>query len=157
MTMEDVYNMDETGLFYCAQPNKTLSARKSLWVQNSKGWSHFCSCCNTTCIDKLKPVIIYKSLRSRCFGSWLPRYYVWWFANQMAWMASNVLESWMMSLNVYFNLKSGRYFWLWTILLLFFLSMLVGMNHLVINLLQSSNIDIASISHNVTSAVQPLD
>ena len=24
MAMENVYNMSETGLFYCAQPNKTL-------------------------------------------------------------------------------------------------------------------------------------
>ena len=27
--------------------------------------------------------------------------YVWWFANQMAWMASDAFESWMRSLNVH--------------------------------------------------------
>jgi hypothetical protein len=32
---EDVYHMDDIGLFYHAQPNKTLDARKKLWVQNS--------------------------------------------------------------------------------------------------------------------------
>ena len=45
LTPEDVYNVDETILFYCAQPNKRLIARKKLWAQNSKGSSHSCSCC----------------------------------------------------------------------------------------------------------------
>ena len=61
---------------------------------------------NKTCTDKLKLVIICKSLCSRCFGRWLPANYVWWFANQMAWMTSHVFESWMMSLNV--NFKSQK-------------------------------------------------
>ena len=31
--------------FYCAQPNKALSATKSSWAQNSEGVSRSCSCC----------------------------------------------------------------------------------------------------------------
>ena len=45
MATKDVYNMDEIGIFYRAQPNKDTSTRKSLWVQNSKGPSHSCFCC----------------------------------------------------------------------------------------------------------------
>jgi hypothetical protein len=45
MAMQGVYNMDETGLFYCAQPNKKLRARAILWVQYSKGLSQSCSYC----------------------------------------------------------------------------------------------------------------
>ena len=54
---------------------------------------------NTTCTNKLKPMIIYKSLCPRCVGGWLPTYYVWWFANQTAYM----------TLYVHFNLKSISY------------------------------------------------
>ena len=43
MTPEDVHNMNETGLFYHAQPNKTLSARKISRAQNLEGTSHSCS------------------------------------------------------------------------------------------------------------------
>ena len=108
MATENIYNMNEIGLFCCAQPNKTLSARKVLWVQNSKGQSHSCSCCNTTHSDKFKPMVIYKFIYSRCFGRWLPTYYARWFANEMAWMTSNILESWMMSLNVHFKSQKWK-------------------------------------------------
>ena len=42
---------------------------------------------------------------------WLPTYYVWWFANHMAGIASYVFESWMTSFNVHIKIsKGGRYF-----------------------------------------------
>ena len=31
-----------------------------------------------------------------------------WFANQVAWMTSNVFESWMMSLNVHFKSQKRK-------------------------------------------------
>ena len=42
MTPEDVYGMDETSEFYRAQPNKTLSTRKSSGAEISKGPLHSC-------------------------------------------------------------------------------------------------------------------
>ena len=86
---------------------------------------------NMTSIDKLKLMIIYKYLCPRCFERWLPTNYMWWFANPMAWMTSNVFECWMMSLNVHFKSQKQRYFYVWTILLLIPLSILVRVNHLV--------------------------
>ena len=73
--------------------------------------------------------MIYKSLRPRCFGRWLPTYYVWGFAIQMIWMALAIFKSWMMSLNVHFKSRMSSY--LWTIMLPIPSSMLVGVNHLV--------------------------
>jgi hypothetical protein len=84
MELEYVYNMDEIGLFYCAQPNKTLAQGK---VHGCKMWKDCFTLAlvvNTTSIDKMKPMIILKSLHPICSGRWLPTYYVWWFANQMA-------------------------------------------------------------------------
>jgi hypothetical protein len=60
-----------------------------------------------TSTNKLKLVIIYKYLHPRCFERWLPTNYVWWFANQMAWM-TDVFESWMMSLNVHFKSQKRK-------------------------------------------------
>ena len=45
MAMEDVYNMDEMGLFSRANLNKTQRQGKGRG-HNSKGLSHSCSCCN---------------------------------------------------------------------------------------------------------------
>ena len=101
MSPEDVYNMDEIGSFYCAQPNKTLGQGKVCGRKIQKDHLTLALVVNTIGTDKLKPLIIYKSLCPRCFGRWLPANYVWWFANQVAWMTSYVFESWTMSLNVY--------------------------------------------------------
>ena len=87
--------------FICAQPNKTLAQGKVCGRKIQKDCLTLALAINTTSIDKLKFVINYKSLCPRCFGRWLPTNYVWWFANQMAWMTSCVFESWMMSLNVH--------------------------------------------------------
>ena len=61
-----------------------------------------------TNIDKLKHVIIYKSLQPRCFGRWLPTYYMCWFANQTTWMTSDVFDSWMMGLSVHFKSQKRK-------------------------------------------------
>ena len=45
MVVEDVYNMDEIGLFYHAQPNKVAKRKEKLWAQNSEGMFHSCSSC----------------------------------------------------------------------------------------------------------------
>ena len=77
MTPENVYNMDETRLFYCVQPTKRLRARKSPRPQKiQKDRLTLALVINTTGSDKLELVIIYKSLCPSCFGKWLPRDYV---------------------------------------------------------------------------------
>ena len=119
--------MDETSLFIV--PNQTRhSARKSSCVQNLEGLSHCCSFCNMTCTDKLKSMIIYNSLRPRCFGRWLLRSYLWWFANQTPLMTSYAFESWMMSLNVHFKSQKRKVL---LVMVLVSSSMLASMNHLV--------------------------
>ena len=119
-------------LVYLLCPTKQDIAQGKVCVcKNQKDHLTLAFVINTTCTDKLKPRIIYISLRPRCFGRWLPTYYVWWFTNRMAWMTSHVLESWMMASMYISNLKSRRYSNLWTIMLLIPLSMLVEVNYLI--------------------------
>jgi len=73
MTPEDVYNMDETSLFYCAQPSK----EKSMATKIQKHRLTLALVINTIGSDKLELMIIYKSLCPSCFGRWLPRDYIW--------------------------------------------------------------------------------
>jgi hypothetical protein len=90
-------------MVYYAKPNKTLAQGKVRGHKIQKNNLILNLVIHMTCIDKLKVVIIYKALHPRCFGRWLPTNYVWWFANQMAWMTSYTFESWMMNLNIYFK------------------------------------------------------
>jgi hypothetical protein len=99
MVPEDIYNMVEIGSFYCAQQNKIVAQGKVCGRKIQKDCLTFAIVINTTSIEKLKHVIIYKSLRPRCFGRRLPTNCAWWFANHMAWMTSCVFESWMMGLD----------------------------------------------------------
>ena len=97
MTPEDVNNIDEASLFYHAHLNKTLGQGKFYGCKIQKDRLTLALVVNTTNTDKLKHVIIYKSLRPRCFERLLPTNYVWWFANQMARMISCEFKSWMMN------------------------------------------------------------
>ena len=109
MAPEDVYNVVEIGLFYHVRPNKTLAQGKVHGLKIQKDRLTLALVVNTTCSDKSKHVIIYKFLHPTCFGRWFPTYYVWWLANQMAWMTSNVFKGWMMSLNVHFISQEGTF------------------------------------------------
>ena len=51
MAPEDVYNMDETALFYCAQPNKTLAQGKVRGCKIQTDHLTLTLVVNTTMID----------------------------------------------------------------------------------------------------------
>jgi hypothetical protein len=72
MPLEDVYNMDEIGSFYCAQANKMVMQGEVRGLKTQKDCPNLALVVNMTNIDKLKHVIIYKSPQLRCFGRWLP-------------------------------------------------------------------------------------
>ena len=77
--------MDETDLFYPAQPNKTLAQGKVRVQKIQKDHVTLALVVNTTCTGKLKPCDqLHISMPKMPW--WLPTNYVWWFANQMVWM-----------------------------------------------------------------------
>ena len=84
--LEDVYNMDEIGLYFKAHLNKTLAQEKV------KGWKlqrehvTLALAINSTGPDKLKLLVIYMSKQPRCFGRWQPHEYVRWHSNKTTWM-----------------------------------------------------------------------
>ena len=112
---------------------------------------------NTTCTNKLKLVILYRSLHPRCFGRWLPTEYVWWFSNRTTWMTSNVFESWMMSLHVHFKSQKRKVLLNMDNFATHFLKHVDKGESFGFSTLLLSNMTIAWLPPNITSAEQPLD
>ncbi|CAM4904757.1 unnamed protein product [Rotaria socialis] len=65
----DVYNADETGLFFKALPNRSLVTAKDSCKGGKRSKERFTVllCTNMTGTDKLKPLMIGKSANPRCF------------------------------------------------------------------------------------------
>ena len=90
--MNDVYNFDETALFYRLQPNKTLASGCINGDGDSKERLTVALCNNATGIRKLYPLVIGKFKRPRCFGKvWDPNDVVHYYNNLKAWMTMEIL------------------------------------------------------------------
>ena len=94
----DVYNADETGLYYRATPDGSLCYCREKLSGSKKALQRITvlCCSNMTGTDKRKLLVIGKSVKPRCFknidvGS-LP---VTYRANQNAWMTSQIFTEWL--------------------------------------------------------------
>ncbi|XP_041379849.1 CENP-B homolog protein 2-like [Gigantopelta aegis] len=93
---EDVFNMDETGLFFKLGPNYTLASKPVKGVKRSKDRITVALCANSTGDIKIKPFVIAKARRPRCFGNdFNPEVYVRYRNNKKAWMTSDLFCDWI--------------------------------------------------------------
>ena len=100
---EDVYNADETGLFFRLTPNQTLSTKAVKGKKKDKNQITVLLCTNATGTDKLKPLVIGKSAKPRCFKNISKENLATKYeANKKAWMKSDIFEHWVKSLNAVF-------------------------------------------------------
>ena len=96
---DQIYNCDETSLFYRMLPDKTLATRsdeqKTLGFKQSKDRLRVLLCCNKTGSHKLPPLVIRKFEKPRCFHhvnmTTLPASYT---HSKNAWMTSSIFEDW---------------------------------------------------------------
>ncbi|KAL4493006.1 hypothetical protein ABPG72_020785 [Tetrahymena utriculariae] len=142
----DIFNVDETSLFFRAMPNKTLIQK----YKEAKGGKY--SKERLTILfgasilgEKLQPLVIGKSQKPRCFKNIkiqdLP---VKWKANQNSWMTSSLFEEWLKEQNKAFKSKNRN-------VLLFLDNAKVHPN------ITLSNIKLEFLPPNTTSLIQPLD
>ncbi|XP_031549387.1 tigger transposable element-derived protein 6-like [Actinia tenebrosa] len=97
---ENIFNCDETGLYFRALPNKSLSAKgentKGTKASKEKVTMFACSATG----EKLKPLVIGKSRKPRCFKNinteQLPVTYV---NSKKAWMTNDIFISWIKDVN----------------------------------------------------------
>ena len=81
--------MDETGLFYRMEPNATLSTSPVHGKKKNKERITFALCTNASGTDKLKPFVIGKFHKPRCFGSnFDPNQITRYRNNTKAWMTA---------------------------------------------------------------------
>ena len=93
---EDIFNLDETGLFYRLGPNYTLATTKVSGTKKSKDRITVALTSNATGTTKLKPFVISKVNRPRCFGkTYNPETYVRYRHNAKAWMTSELFQDWL--------------------------------------------------------------
>ncbi|XP_064482964.1 tigger transposable element-derived protein 6-like [Ornithodoros turicata] len=96
---EDIFNADETALFFKLLPECTLAVKNDNCKggKKSKERISVLLCCNMTGTAKLKPLVIGKSRNPRAFKNVrsLPVDYRW---NQKAWMTSAIFTEWLLQL-----------------------------------------------------------
>ena len=98
--LRDVYNLDETGLFFRMLPDRSLTTTdKTKGVKKAKDRISVMLCSNADGSDKLKPLIIGKSQNPRCFKQFQPRLYCDYYANKKAWMVNGILQEFLVAFN----------------------------------------------------------
>lgn len=143
---KDIFNMDETGLFFRALPNKTLM-EKGIQCRGGKMAKErltIALCCSATG-EKFKPLAIWKSLNPRCFrGQNLKRIGVLWEANSKAWMTMKIFERWLEKFNAHVKGQNREV-------------LLIVDNAPGHAVRRMSNVKLLFLPPNVTSELQPLD
>lgn len=96
----DVFNADETALFYQCLPNKTMCFKGETCQggKHSKQRVTLLLGANMDGSEKLPPLMIGKSKKPRCFSKvkTLPMEYL---ANKKAWMTSDLFKQWLLKLD----------------------------------------------------------
>lgn len=143
----DIYNADETGLYFRALPNKTMNLKheKCLEGKLSKERITVLHCANMAG-DKEKLLVIGKSFKPRAFKNLnkdnLP---VIWKSNTKSWMTSEIMNEWLENFDRKMGVQKRK--------ILLFLDN--ASSHPKNNVYQ--NIKIHFLPPNCTSISQPLD
>ena len=142
---ENVYNADETGLFYKLIPSKTLCKNVRNGYKILKDRISVLLCANMTGTKKLKPLVIGKFAKPRCFKQFPIETYVKYVNSSRAWMTAEIFNKWLLEWDL--ELYTTRKFFL-----------------LVIDNCPSHRVDvdlksieILFLPANLTSTLQPLD
>lgn len=144
---DDIYNADETGLFYKALPNKSMVSKgeSGHGVKLAKDRITVLLCSNLSGSDKLPPFIIGKSQRPRCFkGINMDKLPAIWRNNKKAWMDTKLFTEWLNSVNKRMKKRRRN--------ILLFLDN--APSHPTIKL---SNVMVHFFPANCTSHLQPMD
>ncbi|XP_052791892.1 tigger transposable element-derived protein 4-like [Mya arenaria] len=98
---EDIFNMDETGLFYRESSRSTFYTKGEDCAGGKRAKERITvALCASMTGEKLKPVVIGKARKPRCFGSIsVDKLPVKYYSNKTAWMHSWCFEDWVKSLD----------------------------------------------------------
>lgn len=142
----DIFNTDETGLFFKCLPDKTLTFKdeKCHGGKHSKERLTVLLAVNMDGSKKLKPLVIGKAMKPRCFKGVksLPTDYR---ANKKAWMTTELFNNWLLTVNEDIKRQKRK-------ILLFLDNCTVHNSPPTL-----SNVKLYFFPPNTTSKLQPLD
>lgn len=145
---EDVYNLDETGLFFKCLPNRTFAFKgeKCHGGKHSKERITVVPVCNMTGTHKFPLIVIGKSKSPRCFKNVrsLPVEY---YNSTKAWMTTDIYNRILLKLDSHFS-EAGRQ-------ILLFVDNCPS--HILLPTTELKSITIKFLPPNYTSLLQPLD
>ena len=144
---EDVFNADETALFYRQLPKKSLVAvgDDTSGVKVMKERLTILLACSQTG-EKLKPLVIGKSNKPRCFKNIdVRKLPILWRSNSKAWMTSAIFTEWLKDINKEMARQKRK------ILLLIDNAPTHPQN------LEFTNLEVRFLPAKTTSRLQPLD
>jgi hypothetical protein len=160
----DVYNCDETGLFFKLMPDRTFVIKKDDCKGGKRAKDRYTVllCTNWTGTDKLKPLVIGKyffyylqvifcfilgkSARPRCFkGLDIRKLPVTWCSNRTSWMNAFVFTKWLNDLDTMIQKQNRK-------ILLFLDNAPVHPSDVKL-----TNITLKFFPANTTCKIQPLD
>jgi hypothetical protein len=146
---ERIYNMDETGLFYRLEPDRTLATQRLSGRKKNKERLSIALCANSDGSHKLDPLIIGKFKKPRCFTNVnLNNLSMTYRNNTKAWMLTTVFQDWLQEFDREIASKYGDQ----RVLLL-----LDNCPSHKIDGLVLSNVDVHFLPPNTTSKLQPMD
>ncbi|KAF7347008.1 DDE-domain-containing protein [Mycena venus] len=142
----DVYNMDETGLFYGFAPDRGLSNEKSSGVKGSKVRLTYAFAVNADGSHKLEPFVIGKAKQPRSFDRRTAAALGFYYRNNAkAWMTTVLYREWITKWDAELRLANRRV-------------LLLQDNFSAHNPPDDlTNITVVNFTANLTAHVQPLD
>lgn len=148
--LKNVFNCDESGLFYQMAPDRTIAPSAFAGRKSQKARFTFLACCNADGTEKLPLMFIGTSRNPRCFKKksreQLGLYYR---NNKKAWMNSSLFFEWLRYVDMEIGKTEGR-----KILLVMDNCSAHGTTETVSQL---DHVEVAFLPPNTTSKLQPLD
>lgn len=143
---ENIFNADETGLFFRALPTKTFAFKNENCTggKASKDRLTILFCASMTG-EKEIPLVIGKSKKPRCFkGAHIDKLPIEWKFNKKAWMTRDIMSEWLMKFDRKMQRQKRN--------VLLFLDNATSHPQITLN-----NIKLVFFPPNMTSHCQPLD
>jgi hypothetical protein len=143
---KDVFNADETGLYYRALPTKTFAVKSDqcLGRKTAKLRITILFCANMEG-EKEKPLIIGKSKNPRCFkGAHIDKLPLQWVSNKKAWMTADIMTTWLHEFDTKMKKQNRK--------VVLFLDNATSHSKIALD-----NVKLIFLPPNTTSHCQPLD
>jgi hypothetical protein len=145
----DVYNFDETALFYRMRPDKSLASKSVPGFKRDKQRITIGLCVNATGTDKICPLVIGKAEKPRCFKNVnLTNIGIVYRFNAKAWMTVSIFQEWIKIFDKIIRLENPDR----KVLLL-----LDNVGSHKLNGVQLKNTELLFLPPNSTTRIQPLD